>query len=736
MIFLDGLETFSFASTLSAEAMADLRSKAYAYLDDICPLGDQRSFLFDATVSSDVDNVYSGAFAVRKGPYGTVSTLFSLEAPTTLDNVRRLVRACQLSKPILLEGSPGVGKTSLVVALGSLTGHRVCRINLSDQTDLADLFGSDLPVEGGEAGEFAWKDAAFLEAMQRGDWVLLDEMNLAPQAVLEGLNAVLDHRGTVFIPELCRSFTKHPRFQIFAAQNPLHQGGGRKGLPKSFLDRFIKVHVRPLNFDDILVICKNQFPTFPDKELRSMIQFNTRLQNEVVLNNSFGREGGPWEFNLRDIIRWATLSMSDPRQILSSHPAEYIDTLYTERFRSKDDRQRVRDLFNSSFPDVDIDDVTRSSQWTATRPYYVQLGSSIISRGSHVSRYIAVELQSRLNALSAASICLQQGWLLILSGSTGVGKTSLVYHLACETGQRLREVSISSGTDTTDILGSFEQTINSETNAVHFEWVDGPLVQAIKEGYWILLNNSNLCSPSILDRLNSLCEMGGSLVLTERGHVNGEVQVLKPHPHFRLILTVDPRHGELSRAMRNRGVEIHMLEGSIGIQDALRLLDAARIPTCVDHDVSMDTVRNAAFDFELARRGSRRHVSSLDYSPVVRSQLSGYDSSSSELLDLLTLRDFVARTDIFPFSLAVFRMLTLSNVRNFTREITSSNPLWSLIEKDWGCRNPFLDSEEIPHIISFREILGSALAQAGGLSSTFMLSQVCPEHSFRELSLK
>jgi len=28
---------------------------------------------------------------------------------------------------------------------------------------------------------------------------------------------------------------------------------------------------------------------------------------------------------------------------------------------------------------------------------------------------------------------------------------------------------------------------------------------------------------------------------------------------FRLILTMDPRHGELSRAMRNRGIEICVL---------------------------------------------------------------------------------------------------------------------------------------------------------------------------------
>jgi hypothetical protein len=106
---------------------------------------------------------------------------------------------------------------------------------------------------------------------------LLDELNLAPQSVLEvwlllffiewfhklmifllsssckficddlminsrqGLNSLLDHRAEVFIPELGRTFKCPPSFRVFACQNPSSQGGGRKGLPKSFLNRFTKV---------------------------------------------------------------------------------------------------------------------------------------------------------------------------------------------------------------------------------------------------------------------------------------------------------------------------------------------------------------------------------------------------------------------------------------------------------------------------------------------------------------
>lgn len=46
----------------------------------------------------------------------------------------KVLRAMQLPKPMLLEGSPGVGKTSLISILAKATGHNIVRINLSEQT--------------------------------------------------------------------------------------------------------------------------------------------------------------------------------------------------------------------------------------------------------------------------------------------------------------------------------------------------------------------------------------------------------------------------------------------------------------------------------------------------------------------------------------------------------------------------------------------------------------------------
>jgi midasin (ATPase involved in ribosome maturation) len=143
-------------------------------------------------------------FFIPRGPssHGGTDLSFTFQAPTTQRNALKLLRALQLRKPVLLEGSPGVGKTSLVSALAKASGHNCLRINLSDQTDVSDLFGADLPVEGGKGGEFAWRDGPFLRALRAGHWVLLDELNLASQSVLEGLNACFDHRGEVYVPEL------------------------------------------------------------------------------------------------------------------------------------------------------------------------------------------------------------------------------------------------------------------------------------------------------------------------------------------------------------------------------------------------------------------------------------------------------------------------------------------------------------------------------------------------------
>ena len=69
------------------------------------------------------------------GPFECQQLLtYSLDSPGTHENALRLLRGIQAGKHLLIEGPPGVGKTSLVTALAKASGHHLTRINLSEHT--------------------------------------------------------------------------------------------------------------------------------------------------------------------------------------------------------------------------------------------------------------------------------------------------------------------------------------------------------------------------------------------------------------------------------------------------------------------------------------------------------------------------------------------------------------------------------------------------------------------------
>lgn len=639
LVFFDGLGANPSAIlTMNSDSLAAEKQRCIEKLSDL--VGQDLLSLYTEAVSAIADHslLRLGPFGLEKKNGATADVTFSLDAPTTAMNAMRVIRAMQLQKPILLEGNPGVGKTGLITALAGATGNPLTRINLSDQTDLMDLFGSDVPVEGGQGGEFAWRDAPFLRAMQNGHWVLLDEMNLASQSVLEGLNACLDHRGEVYVSELDRTFSCHPDFAVFAAQNPHHQGGGRKGLPASFVNRFTVVFVDQLSFYDLQLIARKLFPDIPQTTVEKTINFVVKLDEQLENKRGFGNIGGPWEFNLRDTLRWLELLASKSGLLAFRRPEEYIGIIAKQRFRTAEDRKRVDQIFYEVFGYA----AANRHLCHQLSEKSLQVGHALLPRHKTLQP-VSVEgltiLKSQLPMLETIMTCVQQNTPCILVGASGAGKSSMIKLLAAATGADLDQLALNADADTADIIGGFEQvdlsrkisalfaavqqllrvtavdaikradTLDEEVLSLmeffnssrlspdienlhrlhaaleavaasndafgqfvkrsdelvadahkdtiaRFEWLDGMLIKAVEEGKWLILDNANLCSPSVLDRLNSLLERNGLLIINEHSSSNGDPKLARPHPDFRLFITMDPKHGELSRAMRNRCVEV------------------------------------------------------------------------------------------------------------------------------------------------------------------------------------
>jgi hypothetical protein len=85
----------------------------------------------------------------------------------------------------------------------------------------------------------------------------------------------------------------------------------------------------------------------------------------------------------------------------------------------------------------------------------------------------------------------------------------------------------------------------------------------MEQGDWLLLDHVNVCSSSVLDRLNSLLEPNGDILLTECvAEGSNSVRRVKPAAGFRLFVTMNSDYGEVSRAMRNRCIEICLLPPS------------------------------------------------------------------------------------------------------------------------------------------------------------------------------
>ena len=114
-------------------------------------------------VIDSTENLKIGAFAIAKTE-DSKRTNFEFHSETVAKNAMKILRGLQLknSTALLLEGSPGVGKSSIVSAIASLTGNTLVRINLSEQTEISDLIGSDLPSSNSDSMIFEWHDGPLL----------------------------------------------------------------------------------------------------------------------------------------------------------------------------------------------------------------------------------------------------------------------------------------------------------------------------------------------------------------------------------------------------------------------------------------------------------------------------------------------------------------------------------------------------------------------------------------------
>lgn len=141
------------------------------------------------------------------------------------------VLICLLSRGhLLLEGLPGLGKTELVRALGSVLGLEAKRIQFTPDLLPGDITGNPLLQEVDGQRKFVFQPGPIFANL-----VLADEINRAsPKTQSSLLEAMQEHRVT----SMGERHVLPAPFFVMATQNPIELEGTYP-LPEAQLDRFL-----------------------------------------------------------------------------------------------------------------------------------------------------------------------------------------------------------------------------------------------------------------------------------------------------------------------------------------------------------------------------------------------------------------------------------------------------------------------------------------------------------------
>lgn len=129
---------------------------------------------------------------------------------------------------ILLEGVPGVAKTTMIKAINKALGLHFNRIQFTPDLLPADLIGT--LIYNPKTHEFETKKGPIFANL-----ILADEINRAPAKVQSALlEAMQEHQVTIG----STTFILDEPFLVFATQNPIEQEGTYR-LPEAQVDRFM-----------------------------------------------------------------------------------------------------------------------------------------------------------------------------------------------------------------------------------------------------------------------------------------------------------------------------------------------------------------------------------------------------------------------------------------------------------------------------------------------------------------
>ncbi|MED6248455.1 AAA ATPase midasin, partial [Ataeniobius toweri] len=428
---------------------------------------------------------------------GQVKSTNLVLVESTCQNLRRLALAVASHKPVLLEGPIGCGKTALVEFMAAITGHMkgadILKVQLGDQTDSKMLLGmyrcTDIP------GKFLWQPGTLTQAVSKGLWILLEDIDHAPLDVISVLLPLMENKK-LMIPGREDCIDVASGFQFFATRR-MYCSGGNWHKPQNshaaLLDKYwTKLQMGNMTQVEMKKVLVHKYPMLTvvsDRLLDIYCQLTGERHSELDTNTmqtSTEQQDKPDDkitslegraLSMRDLLKWCE-RISENFDSSSSATAQrvFLEALdcFSAMLSLPASRLRMAEIIGSKL-NISKEKAQHFCQLyqpgISLTELQAAVGRATLARRQAEAVQLTVQTSNQTFALTRPSavlleqlaVCVAKGEPVLLVGETGTGKTSTVQHLATITGHKLRVVNMNQQSDTADLLGGYKPVDHRQT---------------------------------------------------------------------------------------------------------------------------------------------------------------------------------------------------------------------------------------------------------------------------------
>ena len=534
------LENIKIEELITNFQQQDLKKRQYPKsINKDCPLFQKNNFILSDEALEKCNKVYH--YMVHQVPC-------ILEGETGTSKSFTASMMAQYRQWEIIENEKEQERVSKIKK-NKYTEFKFFNFSLSKETKISDLFGKYSGSNDSLDG-IKMTPGPFIEAFSEGEGhcLLLDEINLAPAPVLQCIEEAID-TGVLSIEITglpLKKYEMKPNFCLIATQNKRTKfyKDKRESAGIKFLSKFQIVNFPELGKEELIKIAKgirdnlserkkNEKIKNGDKKLDDGKKINVDEKNDddIISDDYINKLV---EFHIdwnkskeNDFICFTIRQINSCIQAYSKNESMY-NIIYNIYGTTHNQLKKFEATINNKFPKKEIildfpNEFPNCFKTESIKKIYHQVEFAFNNR-NHV----------------------------IITGNRGCGKTQFALYMAEYYNKKVNEnftkdnidFMICTGeTSCSDIIGKQILSRNEESGLTTIEWKYGFLLEGVREGKCLVLDNINEVPSQVKERCNNLFDLDlnseETLYFEVPENPNKEEQKMEIKKSFRVIATCD-----------------------------------------------------------------------------------------------------------------------------------------------------------------------------------------------------